>query len=127
MSRRILKQRYKDNRFTYFFRRAVLDDFRAQIATLDGAQILLVALPIAGVLVDHIGIAGFRLRDNDGVPQRLRRDSLLVAAFLLVSAKGTGCKKTINGLTSFSPEKHSYLVYSCSNSSPQTSAKPGHS
>lgn len=39
----------------------VLYDLRAQIAGFDGAQILLVALPVAGVLVEHVWCAGFCL------------------------------------------------------------------
>ena len=70
---------------TYLLRGAVLDDFRAQIAAFDGAQILLVAFPIAVILIHHVGIPGLRLGSDDGMPQLLSRDSSLVSSFPLIS------------------------------------------
>merc|ERR1719234_2437287 len=61
----------------YFIRSRVLYDFCAKVGTLDGPQILLVALSIARVLVEHVGSSGFNLRLNNGIPQLLRFDGLL--------------------------------------------------
>lgn len=57
----------------------------AQVAGFDGSQVLLVALPVAGVLVEHVRCASFRLRLNDGVPQLLSLDHALRPALLLIS------------------------------------------
>lgn len=62
----------------------VFYDLCAQIAGFDGAQILLVALPVAGVLVEHVGCAGFSLRLNDGIPQLLSLHHTFSPALLLV-------------------------------------------
>lgn len=62
----------------------VFHDLRAQIAGLDGAKILLVALPVAGVFVEHVGCAGFSLRLNDGIPQLLSLHHTFSPALLLI-------------------------------------------
>lgn len=71
---------------------------RAQVAAFDGAQVLLVALPIAGVLVEHVWRACFCLRLDDGVPQLLGLHHAPGSALLLVSA---GRQETVD----FRPEK----------------------
>lgn len=60
----------------------------AQIAGFDGAQVLLVALPVAGVLVEHVWRAGFCLRLDDGVPQLLSLHHAFNPALLLISEEG---------------------------------------
>mmetsp|Transcript_5519 Transcript_5519/g.9404 ORF Transcript_5519/g.9404 Transcript_5519/m.9404 type:complete len:237 (-) Transcript_5519:794-1504(-) len=52
----------------------VLHDLGAEVGTLDGAQVLLVRLAVAGVLVDHVGRAGLDLGVDDGVPEHLGLD-----------------------------------------------------
>ena len=54
--------------------RRVLDDLGAKVGRLDGAQVLLVGLAIARVLVKHIWSSGLNLRLDDGVPQCLGLD-----------------------------------------------------
>ena len=39
----------------------VLDDLSAQVAALDGAQVLLVGLAVAAVLVQHVWVTGLHL------------------------------------------------------------------
>ena len=63
---------------------AVLNDLGTQVAALDGAQVLLVALAVAGVLVEHVGHARLYLRLDDAVPQLLRLDRLATSTFSLV-------------------------------------------
>jgi hypothetical protein len=53
---------------------AVLDDFGAKVRTLDGSQVLLVGLAVAGVLVQHVRSAGLDLRLDDGIPECLSLD-----------------------------------------------------
>lgn len=62
----------------------VLYDLCAQIAGFYGAQILLVALPVAGVLVEHVRCTSFCLRLNDAVPHLLGLHHTLGPALLLV-------------------------------------------
>lgn len=66
----------------------VLHDFRAQVAALDGAQVLLVALAVAGVFVQHVRRAGLRLGLDDGVPELLGLHHPADTALLLVTATG---------------------------------------
>ena len=40
----------------------VLDDFSAQVAALDGAQVLLIGLAVAAVLVQHVRVASLNLQ-----------------------------------------------------------------
>lgn len=63
----------------------VLDNFRAQIAALDGTQVLLVRLAVAGVLVQHEWTARLCLSFQNGIPQLLRLDRLAGTAFALIS------------------------------------------
>lgn len=63
----------------------VLYDLCAQIAGFDGAQILLVALPVAGVLVEHVRRTSFCLRLNDGIPKLLSFHHTPSPALLLIS------------------------------------------
>lgn len=58
---------------------------RAQVAAFDGSQVLLVALPVAGVLVEHVWRARLCLRLDDGVPQLLGLHNASSSALLLVS------------------------------------------
>ncbi len=44
------------------FRAGVLDDLSAQVAALDGAQVLLVGLAVAAVLVQHVWVASLNLQ-----------------------------------------------------------------
>ena len=53
---------------SYLFWTAVLNDLRAQIATFDGAEVLMVALSVTRVFVEHVRSPGLCLRLNDGVP-----------------------------------------------------------
>mmetsp|Transcript_5523 Transcript_5523/g.7783 ORF Transcript_5523/g.7783 Transcript_5523/m.7783 type:complete len:590 (-) Transcript_5523:355-2124(-) len=56
----------------HLLRGGELHDLRAQVGRADGAQVLLVGLAVAGVLVHHVGRAGLHLRRQDGEPQLLR-------------------------------------------------------
>ena len=62
----------------------VLDDLRAQVGALDGAEVLLVALGVGRVLVEHVGRAGLDLRLDDGGPELLGLDGLATASLRLV-------------------------------------------
>ncbi len=44
------------------FRAGVLDNLTAQVAALDGAQVLLVGLAVAAVLVQHVWVASLNLQ-----------------------------------------------------------------
>lgn len=68
---------------------AVLYNLCTQVATLDGAQVLLVGLPVTVVLVQHVRRPRLRLRLNDGVPQLLGLDCLPSFAFLFISDQKT--------------------------------------
>mmetsp|Transcript_1161 Transcript_1161/g.4600 ORF Transcript_1161/g.4600 Transcript_1161/m.4600 type:complete len:635 (-) Transcript_1161:687-2591(-) len=61
-----------------------LDDLRAQVGGLDGAEVLLVGLAVARILEEHVGVARLNLRLEDGEPELLRLDGLLALARLLV-------------------------------------------
>lgn len=63
----------------------VLYDLCAQIAGFDGAQVLLITLSVAGILVNHVWCTSFCLRLNDGVPQLLSLHHTLSPALLLIS------------------------------------------
>ena len=67
-----------------FIRAGVLDDLGAEVGTLDGAEILLIGLPVAGVLVQHVGGARLDLALNDRVPHLLGLDLLPRPTLLLV-------------------------------------------
>ena len=55
----------------YLVRWGVLDDLGAEVGALDGAEILLIALPVAGVLVEDVGRSSLNLGVDDGGPQSL--------------------------------------------------------
>mmetsp|Transcript_12173 Transcript_12173/g.26968 ORF Transcript_12173/g.26968 Transcript_12173/m.26968 type:complete len:510 (+) Transcript_12173:311-1840(+) len=61
-----------------------LNNLGAQIGTANGAQVLLVGLLVAGVLVEHVRSARLHLALQDLEPQLLRRNSLPSAALSLV-------------------------------------------
>ena len=67
-----------------FIGAGVLDDLGAEVGTLDGAEILLVGFPVAGVLVQHVGGARLDLALNDRVPHRLGFYLLARPTLLLV-------------------------------------------
>ena len=57
-----------------FVRAGVFHNLGAEVAGLDGAQVLLVALAIASILVEHVRGPGFDLGFQDGKPQVLGLD-----------------------------------------------------
>ena len=63
----------------------VLDDLRAEVAALDGAQVLLVALAVGGVLEEDVGRAGLDLALEDLEPEVLRLDGAAALAGGLVA------------------------------------------
>mmetsp|Transcript_1050 Transcript_1050/g.3271 ORF Transcript_1050/g.3271 Transcript_1050/m.3271 type:complete len:273 (-) Transcript_1050:81-899(-) len=67
-----------------FIRSSVFDDLRAQIAGSDSSQVLLVALPVAGILVDHVWRSGLDLCFKDGEPQLPCVDDLPRAPLVLI-------------------------------------------
>lgn len=69
----------------HFIFACVLYNLCAKIAGFDGAQILLVALPVASVFVQHVWRTGFGLRLNDGVPHLLSLHHTLRPALLFIS------------------------------------------
>lgn len=81
---RTLKMGLILSRPSYLVLVCVFYNLCAQVAGFDGSQVLLVALPVAGVLVEHVWCAGFCLRFNDGVPQLLSLDHALGPALLLI-------------------------------------------
>merc|ERR1719234_1888195 len=69
---------------SYLIRSRVLYNFCAKVGTLDGPQVLLVALSVARVLVEHVRSSSFNLRLNNGIPQLLCFDGLLSPPLLLI-------------------------------------------
>ncbi|KAI6763085.1 hypothetical protein HG530_009065 [Fusarium avenaceum] len=65
-------------------RGTVLDDLSAQIRASDGAEVLLVALAVTGILVKHEGVSGLGLGLEDGIPKLLGLDGLATLTFPLV-------------------------------------------
>mmetsp|Transcript_73652 Transcript_73652/g.208598 ORF Transcript_73652/g.208598 Transcript_73652/m.208598 type:complete len:573 (-) Transcript_73652:343-2061(-) len=61
---------------SHLVRGGVLDDLRAQIGAVDGAEVLLVGLAVGVVLVQHVRRAGLHLRLQDAEPELLRLDAL---------------------------------------------------
>ena len=51
-----------------FVRRGVLDDLGTKVGRADGAQVLLVALSVGRILIEHIRGAGFDLGFQDLLP-----------------------------------------------------------
>lgn len=62
-------------------RSRVLNNLSAKVGAADGTKVLLVALPVAGILVQHERVASLSLSLKDRVPELLGADSL--AAFTL--------------------------------------------
>lgn len=62
----------------------VLHNLGAEVGALDGAQVLLVALAVGGVLEQHVGRAGLGLAFQNGEPQLLGLDGFAALAFALV-------------------------------------------
>ena len=67
----------------------ILQDLGAQVAAADGAQVLLVALPVAGVLVQHVRVARLHLRPANGELEQLDRQCL---ARTLLQSQSTACR-----------------------------------
>ena len=63
---------------------SVFDDLSAEVRASNNAQILLVALAVAGIFVQHEGVAGLGLSFNDVVPQLLSLDCLSSTTLLLI-------------------------------------------
>src|SRR5690606_12452352 len=62
----------------------VLEDLRAEVAAADSAEVLLVALAVGGVLVEHVGGAGLDLAFQDLEPELLGLHGAAALAFALV-------------------------------------------
>ena len=75
---------YEGLKSAYLILRTVLDDLSAEVRALDGPQILLVTLRIAGILVKHVWGPRLYLRFDYGVPQCLRLDLLLEFSLFFV-------------------------------------------
>ena len=61
-----------------------LHNLGAEVGRADGAEVLLVGLAVARVFEEHVRVAGFNLRLEDGEPELLRLDRLLTLALGLV-------------------------------------------
>lgn len=73
----------------YFILTRVLQDLRAQVRALDRSKILLVALTIAGIFVEHVWGSSLDLRVNDLLPEPAGFHLLAPATLLLIlSVKG---------------------------------------
>eukprot|EP00754_Rhynchopus_humris_P024464 Rhum_TRINITY_DN14894_c1_g1::Rhum_TRINITY_DN14894_c1_g1_i1::g.125998::m.125998 len=86
---------------SHLVRRRVLDDLRAKVAALDRAEVLLVRLRVARVLVHQVGRARLDLRLDDGEPQVVRlhgadRTTLpLVARVQLLESRSPGVAQPV--------------------------------
>lgn len=67
-----------------FIGSSILNNLSAEVRATNGPEILLVALPVAGVLVQHKWISSLGLRLNNGVPKFLRSDCSSTSSFPLV-------------------------------------------
>lgn len=65
-------------------RGSVLDNLAAEVGAADGAKVLLVALAVAVVLVQHEGVASLDLSLKNGVPELLGTNGLTTPTLLLV-------------------------------------------
>ena len=63
--------------------RSVLNDFCAEVGTVDCTQVLLVRLPVGTVLVKHVWGTSFHLCLEDAEPELLRFDRLMPLAISL--------------------------------------------
>mmetsp|Transcript_75449 Transcript_75449/g.211527 ORF Transcript_75449/g.211527 Transcript_75449/m.211527 type:complete len:231 (+) Transcript_75449:938-1630(+) len=66
-------------------RSSVLHDFSAQVTASNRSQVLLVALGVGRVLVEHVRSSGFDLRVQNGKPQLLGLDSLSTLSFPFIT------------------------------------------
>ena len=73
----------------YLISGAVFDNFRAQVTTLDGTKVLLVAFSIAGILVKHVRRSCLSLCLDYGIPQLLCLYLFSSSSFLFVTALKT--------------------------------------
>ena len=71
---------------SYLIRWTVLDNLCAQVAALDGSQVLLITLPVASILIQHVWVSCFSLCLNDGVPQLLGFDCFTPLTFTFIPA-----------------------------------------
>jgi hypothetical protein len=71
--------------YSNLIRARVLDNFSAQVTALDGAEVLLVRLAIASVLVKHVWGSRFSLRFQDGKPELLSLDGLAATSFTFIT------------------------------------------
>lgn len=71
----------------YLIFAGILYYFCTQVAAFDGAQVLLVALPITGIFVEHVRGARLCLRLNDGVPKLLSFHNFADTTLLLITEK----------------------------------------
>lgn len=65
-------------------RGTVLDNLSAQVGAADGTQVLLVALAVAVILVEHEGVTSLGLSLEDGIPELLGLHGLTTLAGLLI-------------------------------------------
>jgi hypothetical protein len=65
-------------------RGTVLNDLSAQVGASDGTEVLLVALAVASILVEHEGVSGLGLGLEDGIPELLGLDRLTTLALPLI-------------------------------------------
>lgn len=71
---------------SYFVLARVLNNFSAEVGTLDCAEILLVRLRVAVIFVEHVGCTSFNLRIDDLIPKPLSLDCLAASTFFLVAS-----------------------------------------
>lgn len=71
----------------YLIFAGILYYFCTQVAAFDGAQVLLVALPITGIFVEHVRGACLCLRLNDGIPKLLSFHNFADTTLLLVTER----------------------------------------
>jgi hypothetical protein len=62
-----------------------LDNLSAKVGAADRAKVLLVALPVASILVEHEGVTSLSLGLEDGVPKLLGTNSLATLVLALVA------------------------------------------
>jgi hypothetical protein len=67
-------------------RSGVFNYLCAKVGTTDGSQVLLVALAVAGVFVEHVGISGLGLGFEDSIPQLLSTHCIAPTSFSFISA-----------------------------------------
>ena len=65
-------------------RRGIFDDLRAQIAAFDRSQILLVRFSVAGIFIEHVGVASLDLGFQDFEPEFLGFDRFSCSSFLFI-------------------------------------------